>query len=196
MREDAMSNEPNPNDVRNLWQGQEVEKVTITVDEIRRRAARFERRIYWRNMREYVAGAVVVALFTVQILHQHGWRMAPGLLLIAGTIYVMFEVSRRGARPVPSDVGMSAFLEFHRQELERQRDALHTVWRWYLLPFVPGFVAALVVAGFDRGLNGRVLTSGAIIILVLVIVWAGNEYVARKLDRKIREVKSMEANNE
>ena len=51
-----MPDEMNPNDPRNLWQGQEVEKVILTIDEVRRRAARFERRIHWRNVREYVVG--------------------------------------------------------------------------------------------------------------------------------------------
>ena len=49
-----MPNELNPNDPRNLWQSQEGEDVTITLEEIRLRAARFERRIRRRNLREYV----------------------------------------------------------------------------------------------------------------------------------------------
>jgi hypothetical protein len=44
-----MPNELNPKDLRNLWQSQERENVTITLEEIRLRAARFERRIWWRN---------------------------------------------------------------------------------------------------------------------------------------------------
>lgn len=191
-----MSDEPNPNDVRNLWQCQEVEKVTITIDEIRHRATRFEKRIYWRNIREYIAGAVVLAFFAPQLWHQHGWRLAPALLLIAGTIYVMYQLTLRGARSVPSEAGLKASMEFHRQELERQRDALRTVWRWYLLPFVPGFAAALVALGFDRGINARLMISVLIIILTLVGVWGLNEWAARKLDRKIQEVKNLEADDE
>ena len=73
-----MPDEMNPNDPRNLWQGQEVEIVTLTVDEVRRRAARFERRIHRRNVREYAAGALVVAFLTVQLWRAHGWRVDAG----------------------------------------------------------------------------------------------------------------------
>jgi len=41
-----MPNDPNPKDPRNLWQNQEAESVTITLDYVRRRSARLERRIY------------------------------------------------------------------------------------------------------------------------------------------------------
>ena len=192
-----MPDEMNPNDPRNLWQGQEVEKVILTVDEVRRRAARFERRIHWRNVREYLAGALVTAFWTVQLWRAHGWRLTPAVLTIAGTIYVMFQLHRRGsARPLPADVGIRGSIEFHRVELERQRDALHAVWHWYLLPFVPGLAAVLVVTGIDHGINAVLIGMGVFFVLVFVGIWALNEWVARKLDRKIQELKAMETDHE
>jgi hypothetical protein len=197
MKEEAMPNELNPNDPRNLWQDQEVERVTITVDDVRSRAARFERRVHWRNLREYAAGAIVVASLSPHLWREHGWRLAPALLLIAGTIYVMFQIYRRGsARPVPAEAGMTASLEFHRRELERQRDALRTVWAWYLLPFLPGFVAMVVATAMDRGINARLIVSGLVFVLVFVVVGCLNAWGARKLDRKIQEVKAWEAKDE
>ena len=191
-----MPNEMKPNDPRNLWQDQELEKVTITVEEVRLRAARFERRIRWRNLREYAAGATVVAFFTTQLWRAHGWRLAPAVLMIVGTIYVMFQLSRRGARPVPANAGMAASLEFHRLELERQRDALRSVWLWYLLPFVPGLVTAMAVTANDRGIDARLIGSGIVFALIFVGVWGLNEWAARKLDHKIQEVKAMETTDE
>jgi uncharacterized membrane protein (DUF485 family) len=197
MKEEAMPNELNPNDPRNLWQDQEVERVTITVDDVRSRAARFERRVHWRNLREYAAGAIVVASLSPHLWRENGWRLAPALLLIAGTIYVMFQIYRRGsARPVPAEAGMTASLEFHRRELERQRDALRTVWAWYLLPFLPGFVAMVVATAMDRGINARLIVSGLVFVLVFVVVGCLNAWAARKLDRKIQEVKAWEAKDE
>jgi hypothetical protein len=196
MKESVMPNEMNPNDMRNLWQDQEVEKVTITVDEVRRRAARFERRIHWRNLREYAAGALVVAMLMPHLWRDRGWHLAPGLLMIAGTIYVMIQIYWRGARSLPADAGITASLEFLRLELERQRDALRSVWQWYLLPFVPGMAAVLTMTAIDRGIDGRLIGSGVAIVLVFAGVWALNEWAARKLDRKIQEIKEMESGNE
>src|SRR5580658_3674321 len=179
MREAAMPIDPDLNDPRNLWQNQDEEgggKVTITLDEIRRRAARLERRIYWRNMREYGAGVFVLAAFTVQIWRGHGWQLVPPLLLIVGTIYVMFQLHRRGsARSLPADAGLRASLDFHLRELKRQGDALHTVWLWYLLPFVPGFVAALLVQAAKSGINARLIVSGVVLVVLLFGIWGLNE---------------------
>jgi hypothetical protein len=195
-----MPSDPDVNDPRNLWQNQEQaedEKMTITIDEIRRRAGRLERRIRWRNLRECGAGAVVIAFFSVQLWRGHGWRLTPALLLIAGTLYVMFQLHRRGAaRSLPADAGLSASLDFHLRELERQRDALQTVWLWYLLPFVPGFLAAFVVTAIDRGINARIIISGVVGVLLLVGIWRLNEWAARKLDLKIQELRGMEIDDE
>ncbi len=197
-----MPNEMNPNDPhlsdpRNLWQNQEVVRVTITLDDVRHKASRFERRIHWRNVREYVAGGSAVVFFSVQLL-RHQWHFAPALLLgIAGTLYAMLQIYRRGrARLVPGDAGIMATLEFHRLELERQRDALSTVWRWYILPFVPAPLAVIAIIISDRGIHAPLIGLVAFFVLVFVGGWKLNERAARLLNRKIQEVKAMEASRE
>ena len=131
-----MPNEPNPNDLGNLWQGQETEKMTITLDEIRHKASCFERRIRWRNLSEYASAAVIIAIFGSLAWSRHDWERVPPLLLIAGTLYSMFELSRRASNNTPPGADVSACIEFYLRELERQRDALRSVFRWYLLPLV------------------------------------------------------------
>jgi hypothetical protein len=197
MKERVMPDEMNPNDPRDLWQGQEVEKVVVTVDEVRRRAAQFQRRIHQRNVREYVAGVLVIAVFALQFRRVEGWHLAPAVLSIAGTIYVMFQLYRRAsARPLPADAGIRASIEFHRVELERQRDAAHGVWRWYLLPFVPGVVAVLVVTGIDHGIHAGLIRTGVFFVVVFAGIRILNEKGARRLDRRIQELKAMETDGE
>jgi len=192
-----MPNEVNPNDPRILWQSQEGENMTITLDEIRHRGARFERRIWWRNFREYAAGAVVIPVFVAQLFTVHGWGLVPPVLLIAGMVYVLVQLHRHGAaRPLPADAGMRASLDFHRLELERQRDALRSVWRWYLLPFVPGFAATAVASAFQRKSAGVPIAFVAFAALVLAGVWHMNQRAAQKLDRKIQELEAIEDRNE
>jgi hypothetical protein len=194
MRDNAMPNEPN--DPRSLWQNQEVEKVTITIDEVRRRSECFERRVYWRNVREYVAGAAGIAWLLTIVWLEHGRLLLPSLILVAGTVYVMVQLHRRSARTLPSNAGLRSALEFHRMELERQRDALRSVWRWYLLPFVPGLLAVLVGAGLDRGFSPRLLIIAVALALMLIGVWRLNQWGARKLERRIEKIRAMEANHE
>jgi hypothetical protein len=192
-----MPDELNPNDPRTLWQTQEAEQVTLTADEIRSLAKRFERKIYWRNMREYVAGAAVVAFFIPHLWRDHGWRLGQPVLMIVGALYVLFELWRRGSsRTVPADAGAAASLEFHRRELERQRDALHRVWLWYLLPCMPGIVAGTVQMGFDRGFNAGLFIYAALVALTFAGIAALNEWAARNLEKKIQALKAMETTDE
>jgi hypothetical protein len=192
-----MPNELNARDPRNLWQSQEGESVTMTLEEIRRRAARFERRIWWRNFREYAAGILIIVWILASLHVLDGWDLLGTSLLVAGVIYVMIQLRRRGtARSFPAGTNTRSSIEFHRLELERQRDALRTIWSWYLLPLVPGVAAVFAVAAVKRGVNARLI--GSIILGVLVFVggWALNQWAARKLDRKIQELHAMESDNE
>jgi len=59
-----MPNEPLPDDIRDVWQNQPVENTPMPLEEIRRRARQFEKRIGRRNVREYIGAAVTIAAFT------------------------------------------------------------------------------------------------------------------------------------
>src|SRR6266545_8124284 len=81
-----------------LWQQQERQPIDLSVDEIARRAASFQRIVRRRNLREYVAAALVVAIFcayatvaadTVLV------RIACAAI-IAGTLYVVNYLHRHG----------------------------------------------------------------------------------------------------
>jgi hypothetical protein len=185
-----MPDELNPNDPRDLWQSQEDEAMTITIDEMRRRAAWLERRIRWRNAREYGAAAVVFIMLALQAPRNHGWRLTPLVLITLGVVYVVIQLHRRGARQMPYDAAMRTSLEFYRDELERQRDALHSVWRWYLLPMVPGLLAVMVIRGIDHGIDRWLIWFVIGFVLIFAGTWALNEWGARKLGRQIRELDS------
>jgi hypothetical protein len=51
-----------------------------------------------------------------------------------------------------------------------------------------------VVAGIDRGINAFLIVFSIVLVLLFVGVWRLNEWAARKLDDKIRELREMEAN--
>ncbi len=192
-----MPNDFDLNDPRNLWQNQEDERMTITLEDVRRRAARLERRVYWRNLREYAAGTIVIGASGASLWRFRGWQLVPSLLLIAGTIYVLFQVHQRGsARSLPVDADSKVSLDFHIRELERQRNALRTVWLWYLLPFVPGFVAEMIVSAIYRGVTRPLIAFAAALPVMFIGIWKLNESAAGKLDRRIQELKKMEVDNE
>lgn len=163
-----------------VWQEQPVEGAAPPLEEIRRRAGKFESRIRNRNRREYIGAAVVLAAFTFYFFWFSDLLVRVGsVLIIAGTIYVVRQLYRRSTpAAMPAEFGLTASVEFYRSELVRQRDLLQSVWKWYLAPFVPGMVM------FSRG-KIPFLTSNTI---VFGLVWWMNRRGAGRLTRQIEEL--------
>ena len=182
--------------MREIWQGQPTEGVRKSVEQIQASAGSFQRRIQWRNAREYVAAIAVVVFF--------GWEFSrtPDLLarigfglMIAGMFYMVWALLSRGSgRPLPEDAGRSSFIEFRRSELVRQRDLLSSVWRWYLGPLIPG-MAVLLAMSFNHAIRGGhtfPVVFVALFAVFVAAVFAGiarlNGRAARKLQRQIDEL--------
>ena len=182
--------------VKELWQNQPTEGVRMSIDQIRLSAGTFQRKIQWRNAREYVAAIAVVVFFSYQF-----WRTGDLLarigygLVIAGTFYLIWHLLSKGSwRPLPEDAGLSSCIEFQRRQLEQQRDLLSSVWRWYLGPLIPG-LAVLMIVGFNHAIRGRHVFPIVFIAVYAVFaaaVFAGiaglNGSAARKLQRQIDEL--------
>ncbi|HEY3742226.1 MAG TPA: hypothetical protein VGL53_20385 [Bryobacteraceae bacterium] len=163
----------------------------MSIDEIRTKAAASHKRIKRRNLREYVAEALVVIMFTGYAIVFHGFMVRLGsILCIPGAFFITWFLQRRGsASPVPAELGLSSGISFYRRELERQREVLRWFWLWNLAPFVPGL--AVMLAGF--GLDLRYLAIAVVLILAFwSFLWWGNIRAARKLQREIDELQLME----
>jgi hypothetical protein len=127
-------------ELRDLWQKQGVEEVKISVDELRAKAAKFQSRIRWRNLREQAACLFVIAAFGAMSVKtpQTVPRIAFALI-VAAAIYVAFHIRKWGSPKVlPADLGLANCVGFYRDELERQRNLLRSIWKWYLGPLIPG----------------------------------------------------------
>ena len=186
---------PNPN-VTEIWQGQPVEGIKMSVDEVRKRSAKFESKIKWRNVREYAGGAIAAGFFVSFIVNSHDlfFQLACGLT-IAGLAYMAYQLHRRTSpRSMPSDLGAVSSLQFHRAELERQMDFLKHIWRWYLGPLVPGLVAfSLATMTGDHHRLLRFVLVNSLFVLCLVLVWRLNVYAERCLQARIDELQAIEA---
>ena len=188
-----MPNEPLPDDIRNVWQDQPVENTPMPLEEIRRKARQFEKRIQRRNLREYIAGTAGIVIFTVYLfIFPNPVARTGSALIIAGALCVLFQIYQR-ATPgtIPADLALTASLQFHRRELVRQRDLLRSVWLWYIGPFVPGIVV------FGMGVNPRHGTGSwwnAVPFLCIfgVVMWL-NRSAAERLNRQIAELDSLES---
>jgi hypothetical protein len=193
MREDEMSSESSQDhSMKELWQGQKLEGARMSVEQIRASSGKFQRRVTRRNMREYIASIAAVVFFGFSFTRMEDLLMRIGLgLVVVGTFYVLWQLLTRGSPgPPPEDAGLTSWVDFHRRELERQRQLLSSIWRWYLGPFIPG-IAVIIVAA-ERGSSGRTENPGlvaamyaAFCAVAFVAIAKLNSRAARKLQRQI-----------
>jgi hypothetical protein len=194
-----MTNESSIPDIRGLWQSQLTQTPSISPEDIRHTMRKYERRILRRNIREYAGGIFVVVAFGFceWKLPAPLFRLGSGLA-VAGALYVMFQLHQGASvRSAPADLGLSTCIEFHRQVLERQRDALRDVWSWYLLPLVPGPAVIMIGTAVNQwnahpvGMGHLVMGYGVLTGLIgaiLFAVWMLNQRGAARLQVQIDEM--------
>jgi hypothetical protein len=185
------------NPAQKLWLGQPVEGVKISMEEIRRRAGKFERRIWRRNLREYVASLIAAGLFGYFLITAHDWlqRITFGLFIVA-MLWIVAALHRNGsAKRLPEGVDTLTGLRFYRSELERQYGVVKSVWWWYLAPMVPGFVVYTIgyAVKFPRPAAWAGLALMDLIVAGLFyVVWKMNMKAARCLERMIHDLNAAE----
>lgn len=160
-----MSNKPvEPGDLQSLWQSMPTAPVTITVEEMRARSLTFEKKIGRRNLVEYTAAGFVVVMFgwyaTLPFPATPLWPIA-NIAIIIGALVVAWNLHRlAGSSETPGEASLVSLIDHHRSGLVKQRDALRSVWRWYLLPFAPGLVMWFVALWIGSPESGEKLTFG------------------------------------
>ena len=149
--------------------------------------ARLERKLRRRNLIEYAAGAFVIAMFGRDAwLAPNVVLLAGNLLIVLGTLFLLWQLGRRASARLPGAEALTLDCRSYlRRSLERQRDALRSVWLWYLLPLVPGFA----VLRWGRHVAGAPFWPTVIADLILVAVLGGiawvNKLGARRLQAQI-----------
>ena len=190
-----MSDESSRDRMKELWQSQPREGIRMSIDQIRMSAGRFERRIHRRNLREYLAAIVLIVFFGFEF-----WRAGDVVLrigfgsLIAGAFYLIWHMLSKGSwQALPEEAGLASCIEFQRRQLERQRDLLRSVWRWYLAPLAPGM--AVLLYAFARANPGHlrhpvlvVVTEALFFVGVSVAIALVNGRAAGRLQRQMDEL--------
>ena len=192
-----MPSEPSGPDPQKLWQSQATEYEPMTLTAIHEKARTFQSRVRRRNAIEYIAGVIVILAFLPVSLHRGSWMMqAGGALIIAATVFVLWQLHRRGSARIVPEAG-EPMAGFFRAELIRQRDALRSVGVWYLAPFVPGMALVLLGRWFQSHVPHRplgtdhlliALTTVIIIVPVFLVIWLLNMRGAERLQRRIDEL--------
>ena len=176
-----------------LWQKQPVEVTRMSIEELRRRAGRFERKIRWRNIREYVACLVASGLMGYFYVTAHDVASRVTFaLFIAAMLWIVIALHRTGsAKPTPLDQDTLTTQQFYRSELERQLQIVKSVWWWYLAPMVPGCIASTVSYLMKPHHSGAwigLVLMNALFVVSFYAVWRLNLRAARCLERMIDQL--------
>ncbi len=181
---------PSDDSLQRLWQSQSTPATEFALDDLRRAADRFQRRIVWRNATEYLACAVIALVFVFYLVQFPSPLMRTGsALVIAGTLIVAWQLHRRASgQPAPTDRGAQSWLDYQRAQWARQRDALRSVATWYIGPLVPGVIVFRWGVETELGPGApfaRGLIANLVIAAVLVAVVLFNRYAAHQLQQRI-----------
>lgn len=168
------------------------------IEEVRKGAGKFYRAIKWRNLVEYAACVIVVVGFSIYVFTlPHVLQKLGSVLVVLATGYVAWQLHRRASAVPPEAAGTMPLLLFSRAQMIRQRDALRSVFWWYLLPFFPGLALFMIGKGLDPAADaaGPPIWARWLVLGVLVAVFTGvwwlNRLGARKLQRRIDEIDAL-----
>jgi hypothetical protein len=182
--------------VKQAWQASVAIAGAPPLEDVRKGADKFYRYVKWRNRVEYAACVIVVVAFSAyvfwlpHILHKVG-----SVLVVLATLYVARQLHRRASAVPPETAGTMPLLLFARVQMVRQRDALRSIFSWYILPFVPGMGLFLAGTLLQKHADGALKLVDAVVVAVVIAVFAGvwwlNQLGARRLQRHIDEIDAL-----
>lgn len=131
-------------DLKALWQSLPTTPVLFSPEDMRVKAEGFRGHIRRRNLKEMSIWLAVClplcwfATWPISVLWDVGC-----VLLVLGCAFAAVNLHRRSGPLVRETTPAVALVEFHRAQLAHERDMLRGMWRWYLLPVLPGTVLFL-----------------------------------------------------
>ena len=156
--------------LKSLWQNLPTQRLTITAEQMRERARKFEAKHKRRDIIEYSGYALLFALTAYMLTVHSDWQMwvASGLV-IGGALIVMWNYNKYAkAKPMPASNSGDKLLNFLRREVTRQRDAAASMWKWYILPFAPFIIFVMIFRWIEEGSTLFEITETRILLLFLL----------------------------
>jgi hypothetical protein len=137
---------PDEDQVQSIWQSQPILTVSMTPEQLRARAARFEKETRKRNLIDFVSFAIVALVFGIGAATLQNPLTRAGTLLLAlwaaVGVYSVRRFHALTARRSPESTA-STCVAWYQEQLERQRDvALSRPWGLAL--GLPGLVLLLI----------------------------------------------------
>ena len=113
-----------------------MESGPVSLDELQQEAKKFQTGIRRRNIANYAAVPIIAGWAGWRFLNTSVPMMhVAQISVVAAVIYIVWQMHRRGSAGVlPVNDSAATWLDFHKRQLERQRDAHRSAWKWELVP--------------------------------------------------------------
>jgi len=180
-----------------------VPRQALTYAPATREALVTEIRLFERMSRrgyriEAGVGVALAGFFIVPLVNAPNWALRIGWALVAAyALYVAVVVTKSQSPPMPEDLEFGAALAHYCGELERRQRQIQTLWRWYLMPIVPGMSFIVAGATIEAAKKGRPLWPALVMIALLVgmgiVVHMSSQGWARKIRLRIDTLGSIES---
>lgn len=175
-----------------LWRGQSEpggpspEEIVM---EVRERARRFDRKLFWRDAAEVAAGLLFAALALGVAVQAPGWWPKLGafaaVAIIAWVLSRLLGARRKGYQGVSESMALAERLAAEVDKVEAQIELLSSVRSWYLWPLAwAGTLWALsMVPALDLPLGPSV---GALTFLLAscAVIFTAVGYVVEKANHR------------
>jgi hypothetical protein len=190
-----MPDEPPMNDPKTIWQSQPTEATKMSLDEIRQKAHKLQRRAQAAAVLWIVIGLALCVAFAHSFFKDQGLFLRIGWgILSLWSLYGAYH-AYKWIWPGSSaeDGTLRASVESYRNELERQRDYGLHIWRRSGLTFCFLGLAFVVLSLMIKALRTPGLLKNAVPFFVLLFLWFIAFYFQRKrgqrrLQREIDEL--------
>lgn len=150
--------------------------------------AQFDRKIFWRNFREYAAGIVLLCVGGYGAWHGE----IKGMIMVAGVGFVMAYLwwQHRHQQPLDPGTDAQAYRQAMLHRYDQQIRLLSSVKYWYLLPlYLP-----VVWQAVETWQHSRVAAVGLLVFVTAIfgfLAWLNETLAVRKLKQARAEVESM-----
>lgn len=177
-------------DYRDDWQEQEsaddVGSMEEVLSEVKRRSREYDRKIFWRDVREVVAAVLVAGFFGFQAVTAEPVLARIGaLIVVAGAVLIVWKLRRARANGQEELAGqpVSERLRAEIDKVESQIELLESVLWWYLGPAGIGIVLMVAAEGIEGWFEAVYLVA---VLAFFGFVWWLNQRAVERSQRPRR----------
>jgi hypothetical protein len=177
-------------ELKNLWKSS-GDEFQINLEKIRnaysleKKVDRFDRTLFWRNIREYLAVVLVIAIFGFYIFYLPMSLLTKigSVLIILASIFYACKIwyTRKQKKPITIELALVDELKALKEYLVLESKMLKDIFKWSLLPSIPGLLLFHIgTYPFSQLLGLNSVMGMTFIIATYIGVWWINQRAVKK----------------